>query len=350
MKLLRYFLYLVLGLALLFGLFLLFSTIVDYKPEERIIIDESSMPDTLSINDSLCILTWNIGYCGLGKEMDFFYDGGEKIRDSKKSTNNNLSSISKFLVSNDTVDIFLLQEVDIRSKRTYHINEVSEIADVLDYPNHYFAPNFKVLFLPVPPSEPVGLVHSGLLTVSKIKPYMVERFDFPGSYPWPKNLFMLDRCFLVSRIALSNHKDLLIINTHNSAFDGGTLKKHEMEYLKDFVENEYSNGNYILVAGDWNQNPPGFDGSSFNKNSEYQNFELANIPADFLPNGWTWIYDKTYPSNRSLSAPYKHGETATTILDFFLCSPNIKTSSARTINLNFENSDHQPVLTSIKFK
>ncbi len=350
MKFLRYFLYFILGLVILFGLFLLFSTIADYKPEERIIIDESSMPDTLSVDDSLCILTWNIGYCGLGKEMDFFYDGGEKTSDSKKSTHNNLNAISKFLVSNDTVDLFLLQEVDLKSKRTYRINEVSEIADVLDYPSHFFAPNFKVLFLPVPPSEPVGLVNSGLLTVSKIKPYLVERFDFPGSYPWPKNLFMLDRCFLVARIALSNNKDLLIINTHNSAFDGGTLKKHEMEYLKDFIENEYSNGNYILVAGDWNQNPPGFDGSSFNKNSEYQNFELANIPDDFLPNGWSWVYDKTFPTNRSLAAPYKPGETATTILDFFLCSPNIKAEGARTINLDFENSDHQPVLTSIKFK
>ncbi len=350
MKVLRYFLYIILSFIVLFGLFLLFSTIADYKPDERIVIDEPSNPDTFSVDDSLCILTWNIGYCGLGKEMDFFYDGGEKVRDSKGNTHKNLDAIIRFLVTNDTVDLMLLQEVDVKSKRTYKINEVTQINDIVGYPNHYFAPNFKVFFIPIPPTEPIGKVLSGLVTISKLKPSQVVRYDFPGNYPWPKNLFMLDRCFMVSRIHLSNQKDLLILNTHNSAFDGGTLKKHEMQYLKEFVLNEYSKGNYIIVGGDWNQNPPGFDPSAFNNSSGYENFTLEDISSDFLPEGWSWNFDISHPSNRSLKASYKPGKTATTILDFFLCSPNIIPRGIRTVNLDFENSDHQPVLISIKFR
>lgn len=350
MKALRYFFYSILTLIVLFGLFLLFATIADYKPDERILINESSKPDTFSIDDSLCILTWNIGYCGLGKEMDFFYDGGKKVRDSKENTHKNLNAISKFLVNNDTVDLMLLQEVDVKSKRTYHVNEVSEISSIVGYPNYFFAPNFKVFFIPIPPSEPIGKVLSGLVTISKIKPSQVVRYDFPGSFPWPKNLFMLDRCFMVSRISLSNQKDLLIINTHNSAFDGGTLKKHEMQYLKEFLLSEYSKGNYLIVGGDWNQNPPDFDPSTFKSSSGYENFTLEDISSDFLPEEWSWNFDNTHPSNRSLTTSYKPGVTATTILDFFLCSPNIIPLGVKTVNLDFENSDHQPVLISIKFK
>jgi exonuclease III len=123
-----------------------------------------------------------------------------------------------------------------------------------------------------------------------------------------------------------------------------------MQYLKEFVLNEYSKGNYIIVGGDWNQNPPGFDPSAFNNSSGYENFTLEDISSDFLPEGWSWNFDISHPSNRSLKASYKPGKTATTILDFFLCSPNIIPRGIRTVNLDFENSDHQPVLISIKFR
>jgi len=66
MKLLRYVFYFLLGLAMLSGAFLLYATLVDWKPEGRITIERSSGPDTVSAEGSLSVLTWNIGYCGLG--------------------------------------------------------------------------------------------------------------------------------------------------------------------------------------------------------------------------------------------------------------------------------------------
>ncbi len=349
MKILRGILYLLLSLVLLFALFVLIASLSDYKPEEREVIFESSEPDTIMVHKPINILSWNLGYGGLGKDMDFFYDEGTQVRTSEENTHNNLEAISSFLFKNDTVDIFLLQEVDKRSKRTYLIDEVKQIANSLSYPNHSFAYNYKVFFVPLPFTEPMGKAHSGLMSLSKFKPFIVERYDFPGSYPWPKNLFMLDRCFLVERYTLSNQNELLVINTHNSAFDGGELKKHEMEYLKNFILKEYNSGNYVVVGGDWNQNPPGFDTSTFNDGSGYQNFELASISDNYLPSGWKWSYDDSFPTNRSLVSPYDPANSATTVLDFFLLSPNVQTKIIKTINLNFENSDHQPVLISIWF-
>jgi len=69
---------------------------------------------------------------------------------------------------------------------------------------------------------------------------------------------MLDRCFLVNRYPLKNGKELLIVNTHNSAYDNGTLKKQEMAFLKQWLLDENNKGNYIVVGGDWNQCPPRF--------------------------------------------------------------------------------------------
>ena len=68
-------------------------------------------------------LSWNIGYAGLGKEMDFFYDGGGKVRPSKEQFENYLSGIKKTLKENNKVDFIFLQEVDISSKRSYYVDE-----------------------------------------------------------------------------------------------------------------------------------------------------------------------------------------------------------------------------------
>jgi len=74
------------------------------------------------------------------------------------------------------------------------------------------------------------------------------------------------------------------------------------------------------------------------------------IPVDFLPDGWKWLYDNTNPSERSVVAAYDQPKTPTTIFDFFLVSPNIDALSVECIDLNFENSDHNPVIIKVKLK
>ena len=97
--------------ALLFVWFLIYFTLTEYRPKKIIVISEHDQ--TAKLTDTIfSILTWNIGYAGLGSNMDFFYDGGEKTRDTKSNTNFNLKKIGEFLRSNDTMDFIFLQEVD----------------------------------------------------------------------------------------------------------------------------------------------------------------------------------------------------------------------------------------------
>ena len=334
-------------LVLLFVLFLAFFTIIDYQPDVTFDIHNTNHPDTLKRGDTLSIITWNIGYAGLGDEMDFFYDGGEQVRTTNENTRKNLSEISNFLINTSKPDFILLQEVDKKAKRTFFIDETKHLAELFKDFSLFFAPNYKVRFVPLPATSPMGFVHSGLLSISKPNPTKSVRLDLPGEYSWPMKVFMLDRCILLNRYPLNNGKEFVLLNIHNSAFDDGSLKKQEMDFIRNLVIKEYEKGNYIAAGGDWNQNPPGLADSKFSKPEGYENFLLTGIDANFLPEQWQWCFGNEVPTNRSLRTAFNKKTSGTTVLDFFLLSPNIEIVSVKTHDLAFQNSDHNPV--RIKF-
>jgi hypothetical protein len=74
------------------------------------------------------------------------------------------------------------------------------------------------------------------------------------------------------------------------------------------------------------------------------------LNSDYLPADWTWAYDNKIPSNRTVIAPYNPSETTTTVIDFFLLSPNISSVSIKCVDLGFQNSDHNPVIMQAKLK
>jgi endonuclease/exonuclease/phosphatase family metal-dependent hydrolase len=326
---------------------IVYAIISDYKPEVKEIVFTGAKTEELNDSMDLSLLTWNIGYCGLDKKMDFFYDGGTKVFTPEATCINNLQKIRKFLKQNNSADFILLQEVDRNSKRSYHINEFDSLSKTLTGYFPFFAKNYDVFFVPVPPATPMGKVLSGLTTFSKYEPSSSVRYSFPGEYGFPKQLFMLDRCFIVNRYPLSNRKELLIINTHNEAFDPGQIRKAQMAYLKDFLLTEYNKGNYIIIGGDWNQTPPDFK-SDFAENKT--DTTQMVIPSDFLPPDWKWLFDNRTPSERNVLAAYDPASTTTNIFDFFLISPNIRRVSVEGIQLNFENSDHNPVRIKIRLQ
>lgn len=348
MKILKCILKIIAILAVLFIAFVIYASVTNYSPELKTEVYKSESPDTININEDLDLMIWNIGYCGLSDDMCFFYDGGKQVRTSKENVLDNFEAVKSLLKQNDTLDFILLQEVDIKSKRSYRINEVENFKALMQDFEGFFGKNYDVKFVPSPITNPLGKVKSGLLSFSRSTPTSAIRYSFPGNYDWPVSLFMLDRCFLVKRFPTNNQKELIIINTHNSAYDDGSLKKQQMEYLKTFLQDEYEKGNYIIVGGDWNQNPPDIDYSSIKEGSPTKRFVLNPIDADYLPSDWTWVYDPTTPTNRYLNAPYVKGETITPIIDFYLMSPNIKPESVKTLDLDFKNTDHQPVIAKIK--
>jgi endonuclease/exonuclease/phosphatase family metal-dependent hydrolase len=324
---------------------IIYALISDYKPPEKTVIAINETLSKLSDSITFSLLTWNIGYCGLDRYMDFFYDGGIKVFTPKRQCEVNLAAVEKFIKGNDSMDFIFIQEIDKKSRRSYFINEYDSLVRIMQGYWPFFGKNYDVFFVPFPPSSPMGKVLSGLATFSRYQPSSSIRYSLPGEYGFPKQLFMLDRCFLVNRYPLQNGKELIIINTHNEAFDRGQIRKAQMNYLKDLLLNEYQNGNYIIAGGDWNQTPPGFKPDIFVNVSDTTQMP---IPSDFIPNGWEWLYDNKTPSERNVVTAYDQTKTPTTIFDFFLVSPNIKAVTVEGIPLNFENSDHNPVRIKVK--
>jgi endonuclease/exonuclease/phosphatase family metal-dependent hydrolase len=336
-------------LGLLLAGVIIFGTITNYTPPdiEEVYKTNKKVPQ-LDTSFEYSVLIWNIGYCGLGEDMDFFYDGGTRMRTSEEITKMNLNKIGNFLLRSDA-DFVLLQEVDVNSKRSYHINEKDTLQNNLFEHKGFYTQNYNVKFVPMPFTNPMGKVNSGLFTLSKYEPTQVDRYAYKSEFSWPKNVFMLDRCFMVNRYPVNNGKELLIINTHNSAYDlKGDLLKKEMNLLKIFIETEYKKGNYVLVGGDWNQLPPKYS-PDFDNNVALpgNNPEIEN---KFMPLSWDWAYDNRIPSNRDLMESFVIDRTGTRVIDFFLVSPNIITVSVKGFNLNFENSDHNPVKMILKLK
>ena len=210
-----------------------------------------------------------------------------------------------------------------------------------------FAKNYDVFFVPKPISNPMGKVLSGIATFSKYTPASSTRYAFPGDFGFPTQLFWLDRCFLVNRYPLTNGKELVLINTHNEAFDEGDIRKAQMEYLKGFILNEYRIGNFVIAGGDWNQCPPDFKPAF---HGDRVNTSQMVMQSDYLPSEWKWAYDSTTPSNRTVIAAYDHSTTTTTVIDFFLLSPNTEYDYVKCSRLGFTNSDHNPVIIRVKLK
>jgi endonuclease/exonuclease/phosphatase family metal-dependent hydrolase len=333
---------------------ILYAKASEYKPNDKELIAQPDRPSLLNDSLTLSFLTWNIGYAGLDKDMDFFKDGGTKVITSENNCRENVSKIEDFLIRNDTIDFIYIQEIDRDSKRSYRIDEYENISKKLPSYNPFFAKNYDVFFVPAPFTKPMGKVVSGIAIYSKFIPESSTRYSLPGDFGFPTRLFYLNRCFMVNRYRIENGKELVLINTHNEAFDeGGNIRKAQMERLKEFVLNEYNSGNYVIVGGDWNQYPPDYK-PAFSGNKAFTgrigNFHLMGIESDYMPGKWEWIYDPTTPSVRTLLAAYDPATTPTSVCDIFLISPNIESVSVKCHHLGFTNSDHNPVIIQVKLK
>lgn len=310
---------------------LIYGTVTDYQPPEKQAVAISAVneqrPDSI-----VTLLNWNIGYCGLGEESDFFYDGGATVTMEDSIVKKNLNGVMNTLKYYEDVDVILLQEVDTLSKRSWELNEYHRIGEILPQHNSSFALNYNVNFIPIPFLDPMGKVMGGLATFNRFTVTEATRYQFPSSYAWPNSIYFLDRCFLVNRTPYKD-VELVIINTHNSAYDDGSLKKAEMDFLKEYLQKEEAKGNYVIVGGDWNQHAPGTGN--------------REVPSNYLP-GWNWFFDSAAPTNRDLEKPYSPQQTPTQIIDFFLCSPNIQLEKVQVIDLEFKFSDHQPVYLKVK--
>ena len=114
------------------------------------------------------------------------------------------------------------------------------------------------------------------------------------------------------------------------------------------MKSEYHRCNFVVAGGDWNSNPRGFNAALIGPGDRGTGVEPPIEPG-FLP-GWQFVFDPGRATNRYLDSPYKRGVTKTTIIDFFVISPNIEVKSICAVPTGFAFSDHEPVVMALKLK
>lgn len=331
----------VLILVLLLVLGVGYLTIREYRPDAVETVEVGNGTDNLNVGDSFSVLTYNTGYAGLSKEEDFFMDGGKKVQpESQELVEANLKGIASILAEQNT-DIYFLQEVDLDSKRSYHIDEQDYYEKALSL-SGMFACNFKCDFVPYP-LPPIGKVTSGLVTMTSLKVNEASRIALPESFSWPIKTCNLKRCMLETRIPIEGtDKELVLINFHLEAYDSGEGNIAQSKMLSKKLKSEYEKGNYVIAGGDFNQTFEEVDKYPIHNQDDW----VPNIvSANDIPEGFSLAVSDNVPTCRLLNAPYSgsYEDSQVYVLDGFIVSDNIEIRHLENIDTDFEYTDHQPV-------
>jgi endonuclease/exonuclease/phosphatase family metal-dependent hydrolase len=394
------------GAILLVGIiFLIWLTAVEYKPAdtEKVEVDSTyGSQKLLYEGDEFSLMTWNIGYGCLGDNADFFLDGGKGVMTATQERREvNIAGLKGTIVSKEP-DIIFFQEVDRDSKRSYNKDELLELSvglselldqnnanDILNDLEEYsatkgtdvnieivggdnksgdsnklgngystsFAYNYKAEYVPYPIPQCLGKVNSGIATFSKFNVEDAERISLPCPFKWPVRTINLKRCLLVNRIPVVDEdeketgKELVLVNLHLEAYDGGENKAAQTEQLRAFLQSEYDKGNYVIAGGDFNQAFSNVDLSMYPEKDG--NWHCGLIETSDFGKNFQCEMDNSKPTCRLLDQPYQGADKDSFqyyMIDGFIVSDNIEVSETKTIGTFFAPSDHNPVLMNVKLK
>lgn len=336
--------------ALALGGLIVYSAITEYKPadvEDARILNQGNK--IAFFKDQVQVTTYNIGYGGMDAGQDFFMDGGTMSRSSsKEKTIRNLAGVTDFLVTNNS-DAYFIQEADENATRSFYVNQVDLLSKSLSDYSSTFAYNYKVGWVPVPWTNPMGKVDAGMMTLSKMDADTSKRYQLPGYESIPTRYGDLKRCVMENKYTLKNGKTLILLNVHLSAFDkGGVIRAQQMKWLMNYITDlNNSKDNYVIIGGDWNHL---MSQEIYSRIKGEVPSWIAVLPEELKETQYKIVYDDSVNSVRSADKSYVEGENFETIIDGFLISPNIEVESIKIHDLDFKYSDHHPVTGIFRFK
>lgn len=324
------------------------ATTLQVKDKEKMKIN-GNVTIKIDASNELHLLTWNTGYGALDEREDCYWDGGKGVYgESKEVVDANITAMKNKVKELDP-DIFFLQELDLDSKRSYYIDEYASFIDTFketEY-NNTFAKNFKAGLVPLPLYQMTGKVDAGIATFSKYQMTDSERIQLPIPFSWPMKLFNLKRCLLINRMPIEgSDKELVTINLHLEAYDDGEGKAKQLAMLMGTMQEELNKGNYVIAGGDFNQT---FSTTNYEKYPKMNDWVCPVIDASKYED-FTFKMDDTHPTCRSLYKIYKDADKTNFqyyMIDGFIVSKNITINHLETIDLDFKNTDHNPVSMKI---
>ena len=364
-KTLKYILALLLVLLLIAGGYLAYVLTAYYRiadNEELIPMLTGVEPGSLSVSvpaafvptgQELTVTSWNIGFGAYTDQYSFFMDGGKYSRGfSEEAVRSNTEAMADRLAEFES-DFYLIQEVDIDSTRSYHIDQRRILSDALPGRSRTFALNYDSPYLFYPFTEPHGKSVAGLLTLSGYEINRAVRRSLPIQEDLAK-LVDLDRCYTVNQLNTDNGRGLVLYNFHLSAYTTDpAIANRQLAMLYEDMAAEYAAGNYVIAGGDFNKDLLGDSGSIFGVSGEDYSWAQP-LPVEDIPDGFSLAapYDpeNPVPSCRNADAPWDPETNFQITIDGFIVSDNVEVTAADVVDFQFAYSDHNPVQMTFKLK
>ena len=200
-------------------------------------------------------MTWNIRY-GAARIPWFEDSCGDRVHMTESEVTSHLDSISTYINAEiDTIDILLLQEVDVSSKRSAYIDQVQYLLDKTYFNFAIYGSMWKSDFIP---SGGLGKVDVGVAILSRWPLSEAERIQLSlredqAAY---EKYFYLRRCMVKAKMEIPGWDNLYVVDIHAVSFStDNTKQKHIVEY-KNQLDDLHTSGFDFITGGDLNAIPP----------------------------------------------------------------------------------------------
>lgn len=329
-------------------------------PDNTPVQNEGATPQTteLRLNTPYTAMTYNIGFGAYTPDYTFFMDTGTMedgtptrgehgvavSEESVASCTQGAIEVARGIADGKPADLMLFQEVDTDSTRSHHVNQHAMIEEAFPTCAAFYAENFHSGFLVYPIPEFHGSVRAGLLSLSDAQATAVRR-SYPIDESFPLRYTDLDRCFCVMRMPVEGGRELVLINSHMSAYDeGGVVRAQQMELFRGVIADEYAKGNYVVAGGDWNHAL--CDSQELYESDQLVPDWVSLFDESALPPGFRVVQPLNLAevaTCRGADIPYESGTTYEVTVDGFVVSDNVR-AEARNVDTGYAFSDHNPVL------
>lgn len=282
-----------------------------------------------------------------GKGYDFYYEGGEDTRPTAENIDETIKEVARIIKEKDP-DIILLQEVDDGAKRTDHEDQLKKLMENLpdEYRSSTSAFYWKAAFSPHP--KIMGSVGMKLSIISKYEMETARRHQLalkPDN--WFVRQFDLKRAVLEVRFPRKEGSDLVVFNTHLTAFAfGSNVRERQVKEINGLLESTSEAGNPWLIAGDFNLCPPG------KGEGEGDNEAIKSLFDDYRavpgyeevngPNSEDWYTH--FPNDPEITGPDR-------TIDYYFLSDSVSLGDHYVRQEGtLEISDHLPVVAEVRIK
>ena len=289
------------------------------------------------------LMSFNLGFAGGLNNLDGSVHSRGKIK-------RNLASICETVKANN-INVLAVQEIDIKSRRSWFINQVKYIAKECEFPYVAVAITWNKKWVPYPTTwklwKHYGKVLAAQAVFSKypITSQEILMFDKPKSRSYLYRLFYLDRLTQFVSIKLPSGQNFSLGNLHLEAFDKACRQKQSV-ILMDYIKQNHTETPLIL-AGDFNaifpkssSMGPFPDEPKIDYKNDITLLNLNKIP--FLKEGF---FQHRYPDVEFNTFPANNPNRQ---LDHFFYSDSFQLVESKVLPMTHPfPSDHLPFVTEL---